>query len=1372
MISNTAQTNTFIGGMNMDMDVAILPDNQYRYAENIRIVTNDSGTTGAIQNIEGVKEYIGQVPAGETIIGTTVINDIAVIVTRLDGGINKVYAVDGFNTNTPTQRLIFKGQLNLCKDLDKTPNISIVGNYETDTNIKVYFTDGESSVKVLNIVDGKYTGDSTTNPLLDTDGNVLNPLAIDITPGAILPPFAIIDLTSGNLPAGVVQYCYQLFNLHNSESTLSALSEKIHLTQSSTSQDTQDIKGTRVGITSSKACRLTAPFVSKDFEKCRIIRILYEYNNQAPVIDIVNEIDVMPGQTSIEYTDTGDSTMGNISIEEFNALTGYQFIAATITKMSNRLFAADIKEDTWNPEYYDARAYRCNASGQLLLQSSNPANNISILDFDNANLYNIPRDHDCINPYNLIPHSQSIPSNRYAYGRTVNGTRAFGGSGINIDYNFVTVPLYMSDTGEFTSAGFIDDNVGMNVSPSSSVNSVTITNVGLGTSSSYVFPYQLASRQINYADPYIASRFKGYQRDEVYRFGIIFYNDKNLPSPVYWIGDIRMPHATDTGFEPFYKDGTRLMAKALGIKFTVKNVPDGTTGFEIVRCDRTEADRTVLMQSAVSAIYEYRILETGKFVAEGSTLETSVQTRSTPSLTYANYDYGYRQMNDSGNSYDWGYARNDQVRKDYVKLVSPEICIQQENMEKYFSDSYYIDTLYMVSSKTDPRVVKSGEYQGSKYDRYFAMASTFTNVDGKEEIVTESSKDHNHFGPNVVYDGKPLYVVPRDIPYAALISKYYQFVNMVQNQVPIVQAKFPMNIPYNAAVNVSPYSTNIGEITYTNWNMTDFTNAGMGRQAITGPGGPCLIAHAPGIYTAIERTPYSNPINNTSTVGFTSVPIANIKRYVNQYGGNTYSARQNSVYISTNSYVRLTSTNYNYTHTFSGDVYLGILDYPVTMIFQGNDINDYKFNKRYIGAYIPFETSINLNLLMGDMPHMTWRSGDNYLDSHMLVDITQRQTYHIQDEPFYVYNSVYSSQDGSRKFVPNSIYAEDNMRVYNRILASQAKTSNEILDNWTQFKIADYLDVDNQYGDITNLRPFKDRLMYWQRSAVGVAAVNERALINDGNIGQLTLGTGEVLSRFDYITTTNGSSITNDRSIVNSDNVLYWYDFDKNEICAYDSQVHQISKDKQVQSYLNEMYDKKRAVTLGLFDKKYNEIWFKFYDKSLIFSEQIGAFTSFYTFNPEWALQFSDKVVAIKNNKYYVINSLDIDGLGDVDKKAKIQFVVNKDVQYTKVFDNIRLQGDFRDQNNKQLTSDIIEYLKFGTKHQTSTLDNNIVFDYREDTYRLPIPRQDESNEQVSLSYPARMRGKYLICDYTFDSNNEHTFKIPYITTTYRYSLI
>jgi hypothetical protein len=48
---NNVQINTFTQGMNLDTDVTMIPDNQYRYAENVRVITDTDGTTGVLQNV-------------------------------------------------------------------------------------------------------------------------------------------------------------------------------------------------------------------------------------------------------------------------------------------------------------------------------------------------------------------------------------------------------------------------------------------------------------------------------------------------------------------------------------------------------------------------------------------------------------------------------------------------------------------------------------------------------------------------------------------------------------------------------------------------------------------------------------------------------------------------------------------------------------------------------------------------------------------------------------------------------------------------------------------------------------------------------------------------------------------------------------------------------------------------------------------------------------------------------------------------------------------------------------------------------------------------------------------------------------------------
>lgn len=92
---------------------------------------------------------------------------------------------------------------------------------------------------------------------------------------------------------------------------------------------------------------------------------------------------------------------------------------------------------------------------------------------------------------------------------------------------------------------------------------------------------------------------------------------------------------------------------------------------------------------------------------------------------------------------------------------------------------------------------------------------------------------------------------------------------------------------------------------------------------------------------------------------------------------------------------------------------------------------------------------------------------------------------------------------------------------------------------------------------------------------------------------------------------------------------------------------------------------------------------------------------------------------------------------------------------FTKVFDNVSFDADLSDNT---VIGDII----FKTKTQQTKPVNYNNIDVREDTYRLPIGREYDG--------VGRMRGKYLICDYTFNCEKENDLKIPYIKTTYRYS--
>lgn len=1332
-----SQINTFHKGLNMDVDITMLPEGQYRYAENIRLLTNSEGTTGMLQNIEHIRQYTGGIPTDEIILGTATTRlyntdtngtiECGIVFTKktVDTKVyNKLYKVTGFESTTLTSTVITEGYL------DVQENVSIVTNYESDYVSNVYICDGLTPIKVINICD---------EDLKDTNGNVhivYDKTRFDITPGCTLMPFKLINTINGALPAGAIQYCYQLFNQNGPETTTSSLSEVIPITKYDHAGNSAKIQGQMKGELSDRGCQIQASFKNDGrFDRARIFSIVYLDNVSVPDIYIINEIEIPISQdnefTTFTYNDTGASFLSKITIDEFNQLVPFEFNAKVIEKMSNRLFAANIQEITWDVEY-DARAYRCNVGNFVVLDSSDLSQRISGTLNENGEIIasgvkvEVPKEHDCINPSNV----KVLEEPEYIYKP---GGSVKGGLGPNVSYEFVYTELVLAD-----SKGSIamDSTVGNN-----GLQKITIFDEKGETK--HIVPVDNTSRLIvpNYSDPFICANYLGYKRDEIYRFGVIFYNNKNIPSPVHWIGDIRMPKDDLSTVEhPFHKNRNslsynrtkELIGYALGVEFTLNNIPAEAVAYEIVRCDRNEQDRTIVTQGIMGALY--------KFDTWGNRKHNYGEndTRPAPLFNLAN-NFKTVIRHDGEDV----YKTTHQCVPGYFEFVSPEICITKDSMISFIQNGY-LNILYKTNSLYDNRVTipqasitNIAETGAKENDPNFGYVKT---KDGVGYFNAGDGEKQSKWG----YGG---------------VFKYYTHTDAgdakttIEIQDGIIGSVLPTIVKMEDSKN---YVQFIGNKAYVNTSVGGFNQiSNHGINAV--------------IQVDILYYPYVEPY---SAIHYCTALVADVKQNTIPYGGNTYISRQNSIYTSCNGF----NSNMNDSIVcYGGDTYLGVFDYLNTSVVQReNDTNKYRESRLCCVCYIPLETTVNLNL-RGDSYHrqVTGEIGPNLIQNEPTVMANGW----VQKAPYYEYNPVYSTTSGSKQYIPKSIYHVDDMKNQTRIVASELKTNNEMTDSWAKFKFANYIDVDSQYGQVTNLKAFNNRLYYWQDNAVGVAAVNERSLITDGNMAELTLGTGGILARYDYVATLNGSSIVNDKSITNSATTIYWYDFDKNEICALSNGVVPLSKLKGNQTYLNTLPRSVKGNAVSFYDKKYNEVWFRIYNKSLIYNEQLQVFTSFYTHNPNWFFPFSDKLVTIKdNNMYYLHNIYEIDDSAQTreERISKVEFVVNKDISNTKVFDNVIFSADLleREGYDEPIVKDIV----FKTKTQETSALTIDDIELREDNYRFAIPREKASGnatqQLTSQSYLGRMRGKYLICDYTFDCNNNREFKLPYIKTTYRYSML
>lgn len=1390
MISNTAQTNTFTTGLDLDTDLAYIQNSSYRDAHNIRVTTNDGGTTATIQSLEKSRKYnLSQAITG-TIVASLAIKDIGVVIsyfykTTPGDAYYNIYRLEGFYGDTLKVTKVLSGVIGL----DPTTPISVVGNAESDDIYKIYFTDGNSQIRVFNIFDTRFLPGTD---YVDENGYIINKDLLNITPSSVLSRPEYVGIASGHLPPGKVAYCYQLFNENGTQTQASPMSRMIHLSIYDTG-DADYYKGSMPTDVINRGVIIQVNDIPDGFKRIRIIRLLFTQNNSIPKIELVTEQAVAENH-SFRYTDIGN-TLSEYTLNEFNAISTYQFTAKTLAKMDNRLFAANITESSWNPvddngDHYDARAYRCNARGATVLESIIVENNIEIDNIDEYDLSSIPEDHDCINPFNALGYehlnAEEDTTQMYMYGRVEGSNRVLGGYGINIDYSFITTRVQLIDMPNETQTGDTFRyglESGPYIIPGEDVTthrSAVIYEVG--TSNQWILDNKGDNNVVldTYASPFFANHFTGYRRDELYRFGIVFYNEVGVSTPVYWIGDIRMPTLEQVPI--IINTGGLSYGQALGIRFNVKSMPKGAVSYEIVRCEKTESDRCIIGQVLVDGVYNYKITDY-EVVGSGDVLEQSTEYRPLPFFHAENTQH-LKLIGLWGDHFDqeypsidnmWEHASDEldvwnTLAKGIYRITSPEICLQGENLQDMFKGARlnYLGHYYsLITPDTEGR------------RKNFATTADSDRINVADTYTLETS-DQEQGIVSIYFSGRATTTVQpdigeEDIYRASYLSKYFYFVpNGIESYQTIQDAVYPPCIEYNAMNQVgvhqllSPYTVSIGAIQYTNYAMSSFARVDMlddefRNQPIQGPAGPCVIVSVNNWDEASLFFRGGMPIGDDNlTRGDTAncVALGNVVRnnYTAAYGGNSYAVRTNSVYISTGNY-QIDGTDIVY----GGDTYIGVFDYQNTSTYQPNDNNRYRLARHALYSYVPMESDVNLNLMSGHMVHNA-----REISPYIQLQPVQMGNYYIQTKPYYEYNDAYSAQNNSRRFVTTGMYDVDDQHFSNRIMVSEAKTNGEVIDSWAAFRVANYLDVDNQYGDITNLYTFKNNLFFWQDSAVGIASVNERSLITDSNDNQIVLGTGGILSRYDYLTNDNGSSLINNNTIVNSDNVLYWYDNSKNELCCYNGSINVLSKEKKIQSYFNQHKNDiiSSVSSNALFDKKYNEVWFKIFNDNLIFNEQTGTFTSKYNhLKNTKSLTLFDKCVVIDSNEFYEINRDDTSKQDDTNRDANITFVVNKDYQYTKVFDNIRF---YSEPDTNAISS--IEFKTQGDK-QSATV-NTPSFDYREDTCRMAVPRQDNFDEEDNMSYPARLRSKCMTEKFNFTVDENNSFKIPYITTTYRYSLI
>jgi hypothetical protein len=523
------------------------------------------------------------------VLGYTTVRDNLIVFTcnnSSTAGAGQIWKLPYVNGVAGSPELAYHANINFLK----TKQIQAIGLYEASDTVRVYWTDNYNSLRSLNIN--------------DENCMAVDPELIDIQPSFEMNKVRygeVIDL--GSLKSGSYQYAYRLKG-DGLVTRYSHLSSIVHIVEGSEVNgpywrvgDSDQYDGTVPETSTTKAIQIELDDLDSRYERVEVVALYRKDATSLPVVSVIDEQPI-PASRSVSFTHTGREIVRTLTIDEFLFISVAFDTVKSISTKDNLLIASNVKVKEYADLNINVRAYRWNNLQETYVGSGVAA----ATDWQTIDPFSstTPQsDRDAVNPFNSDPNVAAALQYIYQSDGTT-----LGGEGPLLSYKFVKTNID-GDTSHSYKPNALQAQTAPFVNKSKKVVEIDF-NDGFTANQNYHWN--------DYKNPLINGNLKGYQRGEVYRFAMVFYDKVGRPSYANWIGDIRFPEmwTTDadlTGsgneFRLYKKDGDGSgsnvqLGNALGIEFTVDlssvdpAILSQIKGYSIVRVERTVRDRTRL----------------------------------------------------------------------------------------------------------------------------------------------------------------------------------------------------------------------------------------------------------------------------------------------------------------------------------------------------------------------------------------------------------------------------------------------------------------------------------------------------------------------------------------------------------------------------------------------------------------------------------------------------------------------------------------------------------------------------------------------------------------------------------------------------------
>lgn len=343
-------------------------------------------------------------------------------------------------------------------------------------------------------------------------------------------------------------------------------------------------------------------------------------------------------------------------------------------------------------------------------------------------------------------------------------------------------------------------------------------------------------------------------------------------------------------------------------------------------------------------------------------------------------------------------------------------------------------------------------------------------------------------------------------------------------------------------------------------------------------------------------------------------------------------------------------------------------------------------------------------------------------------------------------NPVYSQLNNFFNYnaLDYNLLNSDNLQT--SFMWSSPKVYGETIDTWTNLKLSNSYTVDGSMGTVNALKFFKNELYGFQDKGIFHILYNPRVQVNTSDGAPIEIAQSGKMQGIRYITDTIGT--TNKWAITKTNKALYFVDVLNKDIYMLNDTPSNVSEQFGFKSWTyNTITDLKEFNVLDIndafvlnVDTLNDNLYTNNTFYSLMFSERLSQFESFYSHeNIPFMFNIWGQFISLKSKnedtKVWINNRGDYNSFYGENRLSSIEFLVNPEMPFDKIFDNFQYRADIFNKSNEYLPKETFTTLNINSEYQIAyknLMENNP--DFRQKKFRIwsyPFPRQQGSMNRI-----------------------------------------